>query len=413
MYKIAMSVIASTSLLFASCDTPTNGKPAESAASADTSKLPPVETKEANTNYKPAFEGQTRVAGVKTSTAYEGKMISDKLDHPWGIASLPDGRLLITEKEGTMRIVTNAGQVGEPITGLPKVNSSGQGGLLGLAIDPEFASNRMVYWSFSENTSEGNLTAVAKGSLSADDKRMENVKVIYRATPAYKGNLHYGSRILIDKSGNLIVSTGERSDLETRPQAQDLKSGLGKIVRITKEGQPASGNPFAGRNDARPELYSYGHRNVQGLAFHPETGDIWENEFGPRGGDELNLIQAGKNYGWPTITYGIEYSGDKVGSAITQQNGMEQPVYYWDPVLSPSGMTFYSGDQIPEWKNNLFIGGLNSQHIARLVIENNKVVGEERLLSDEKQRFRDITQGKDGALYAVTDEGRLYRIGKK
>ena len=225
--------------------------------------------------------------------------------------------------------------------------------------------------------------------------------------------MHYGGRILFDKTGNLVISTGERSDKVTRPQAQDLKSALGKIIRITKDGQPASGNPFLNNSSARPELYSYGHRNVQGLAFHPVTGDLWETEFGPRGGDELNRIEAGKNYGWPTITYGIEYGGEKIGDAIQQKEGMEQPVYYWDPVISPSGITFYSSDSIPEWKNNLFIGGLSSTHIARLVIENNKVVGEERLLSEEGERFRDITQGKDGALYAITEGGRLYRISKK
>jgi glucose/arabinose dehydrogenase len=296
---------------------------------------------------------------------------------------------------------------------LPAVNAAGQGGLLGVTTDPQFASNRMVYWVFSENTPEGNLTAVAKGRLSTDERSMENVSVIYRATPAYRGTLHYGGRILVDKSGNLMVSTGERSDLATRPQAQELNSALGKIVRITKEGQPAEGNPFIGQASARPELYSYGHRNVQGLAFHPQTGDLWETEMGPRGGDELNRILPGRNYGWHIITYGIEYSGQKVGEGITQKQGMEQPVYYWDPVLSPSGMSFYSGDDMPEWKNNVFIAGLNSNHIARLVISNNKVTGEERLLSGEGQRFRDITQGKDGALYTVTDGGRLYRIGKK
>lgn len=402
-------------MLFASCGTnSSNGSGAANTDStSDTSAIPPVETKAPNTDYKPAFAGQTRVAGVRTTTPYEAKVISSDLKSPWGIAVLTDGRLLITEKEGTMRIATTNGEVSAPITGLPPVNPAGQGGLLGITIDPEFATNRIVYWTFSENTSNGNLTSVAKGTLSTDERRMENVKVIYRATPAYRGNLHYGSRILVDKTGNLIFSTGERSDLETRPQAQDLKSALGKIIRITKEGQPAPGNPFTGRTDARPELYSYGHRNVQGLAFHPETGDLWENEFGPRGGDELNLIQPGKNYGWPTITYGLEYSGAKIGASLTQKEGMEQPVYYWDPVLSPSGMTFYSGDSIPEWKNNLFIGGLNSNHIARLVIQNNRVVGEERLLAGEGQRFRDVAQGKDGALYAVTDGGRLYRIAKK
>jgi glucose/arabinose dehydrogenase len=271
----------------------------------------------------------------------------------------------------------------------------------------------MIYWTFSNATAEGNLTAVAKGTLSADETRIENAVVIYRATPAYKGNLHYGSRILFDKTGNLVFSTGERSDLETRPQAQSLQSDLGKIIRITTDGKPAPGNPFIDNNAGRPELYSYGHRNVQGLALHPQTGDLWETEMGPRGGDEVNKIEQGKNYGWPIITYGLEYSGKTIGEAITQKAGMEQPVYYWDPVVSPSGITFYNSTSIPEWKNNLFVCGLNSNHIVRLVITNNKVTGEERLLANEGQRFRDVTEGKDGALYAVTDEGRLYRIGKK
>ncbi|RYZ31533.1 MAG: PQQ-dependent sugar dehydrogenase, partial [Sphingobacteriales bacterium] len=308
-------------------------------------------------------------------------------------------------------IVSATGEVTEAITGIPEVNPAGQGGLLGLTLDPAFASNRTVYWVFSEQSSEGNVTAVAKGNLSADEKSIENATVIYRANPVFKSNLHYGGRILFDKTGHLVVSTGERSSRESRVQAQDLNSGLGKIVRITKDGKPAAGNPFA--TGARPELYSYGHRNVQGIAFHPVTGDLWNHEFGPRGGDELNRVVPGKNYGWPVITYGIEYGGDKVGEGITQKTGMEQPVYYWDPVVSPSGMTFYTGNDVSEWKNNLFISCLSGQHVARLVISNNKVVGEERLFSDLGQRFRDIIQGKDGALYTVTDQGRMYRIGKK
>lgn len=377
--------------------------------------LPPVETKTANSpEYNPAFPNQTRVAGIKTSTPYEAKVLAEGLKSPWGIASLPDGRLLVTEKAGNLRIVTQDGKMSEPITGLPEVHHKGQGGLLGITLDPKFKSNRMVYWAFSEPTDEGNLTAVAKGKLSADDSKIEGATVIYRATPYYKGNLHYGGRLLFDKQGNLILSTGERSDLVTRPQAQSLESGLGKVIRITTDGKPAKGNPFAGKESARPELYSYGHRNVQGLAFHPVTGDLWENEFGPRGGDELNRIQAGKNYGWPTITYGIEYSGKKIGDVIQQKEGLEQPRYYWDPSVSPSGMTFYTGNQIPEWKNNLFIGTLSGMHIARLVIDkDNRIIGEERLLEDEKQRFRDVHQGQDGALYAVTDQGKLYRISKK
>ena len=399
--------MAAASLTLPACSQPTSDN---ATASTQTS---PVETKEPNSNYKPAFAGQTRIAGVKSATNYEGKVLTEALKFPWGITSLPDGRLLITEREGTVRIVTPAGQVGDAITGLPKVNPSGQGGLLGIRVDPAFETNRMVYWVFSEPSPEGNVTAVAKGKLSADEKKMEGATVIYRATPAYKGNLHYGGRILIAPDGNLLISTGERSDLVTRPQAQSLNSGLGKVIRITKEGKPAPGNPFAGQAGARPELYSYGHRNVQSLALDPVTGDLWEAEFGPRGGDELNHIQPGKNYGWPTITYGIEYSGKKVGDAIQQKEGLEQPVYYWDPVVSPSGMTFYSSDRIPEWKNNLFIGSLSGMHLLRLIIRNNKVVGEERLLADQYQRFRDVTQGKDGALYAITDQGRLYRIDKK
>lgn len=409
MRHLFLPAMASITILLVACG---NRSINHTGANTDTTGLP-VETRPPNTDYNPAFTGQTRIAGVKTTTPYEGRVITTSLQKPWGIGVLPDGRLLITEKGGTMRMVTTTGQVGGAIAGIPTVNSSGQGGLLGVTVDPDFTSNRMVYWSFSEKLPEGNLTAIAKGKLSADEQRMEGVSVIYRATPAYNNGMHYGGRVLVDKTGNLVISTGERSDKETRPQAQQLTSALGKVIRITKDGQPAPGNPFIGRTDARPEIYSWGHRNVQGLAFHPVTGDLWENEFGPRGGDELNRIEAGKNYGWPTITYGLEYSGQKVGAGITQQSGLEQPVYYWDPVLSPSGMTFYSGSEMAEWKNNLFIAGLNSNHIARLVINNNKVVGEERLLASEGQRFRDVAEGKDGALYAVTDEGRLYRIGKK
>lgn len=409
MYKIFPAFITGIAVLLTACSTNNSNN---AKTEARDSVYAPVETNAANVDYKSAFKGQTRIAGVKTKTPFEGKILSKELKRPWGITSLPDGRLLITEKEGTMRIATTSGTLSGPIGGLPTVNSSGQGGLLGVTIDPAFSENRMVYWTFSEKTPEGNLTAVAKGKLSADEKQIENAVVIYRATPAYNGDLHYGSRIVFDKEGNLFVSTGERSDLVTRPQAQSLNSALGKILKITKDGAPAAGNPFLNKPDARPELYSYGHRNVQGLAIHPVTGDLWEDEFGPRGGDEVNLIQAGKNYGWPTITYGIEYSGKTIGQGITQQSGMEQPIYYWDPVISPSGMTFYSSSIIPEWTNNLFIGSLSGKHILRLVLENNKVVGEERLLANENQRFRAVIEGKDGALYAITDEGRLYRIGK-
>jgi glucose/arabinose dehydrogenase len=403
--------MAGLAIVIASC-----GKKTETTeASADTVSVAssPVETKKANTDYKPAFEGQTRIAGVASSTEFEYTMLDSTLARPWGITALPDGRLLVTEKDGTMRIVSATGGAGSPLNGVPKVNSEGQGGLLGICLDPSFEQNRMVYWAFSESLPSGNVTSVAKGKLSANEKALEGVKVIYRATPGYKGTLHYGGRVIFSKDGHLFVSTGERSDLETRPQAQDLNSGLGKVIRITTDGKPVAGNPFEGKSGARPELYSYGHRNVQGIAFHPVTGDLWETEFGPRGGDELNRVEPGKNYGWPVITYGLEYSGKTIGDSIQQKDGMEQPVYYWDPVISPSGITFYTSDVIPEWKNNLFITCLSGMHICRVVIENNKVVGEERLLANEEQRFRDITQGEDGALYAITDQGRLYKIFKK
>ena len=373
---------------------------------------PPVETQNPNTDYKPAHNGQTRVAGVKTKTSYKVEKIAEKLGLPWAVIPLPDGRLLITEKKGSMQILDANGILVKKITGFPEVNSSGQGGMLDVALDPNFSKNKMIYWSYSEKNGDGNLMAVAKGELNEAESKINNPVTIFRATPALKSNMHYGSRLVFDKDGNLFVSTGERSIPEGRKQAQWLNSGLGKIFKITKDGKPAPGNPFINQKDAMPEIFAYGIRNAQSLDLHPVTGELWEAEFGPRGGDEVNIIRAGKNYGWPTITYGIEYAGGKVGDGIQQKAGMEQPVYYWDPVLSPGGMTFYKGNTIPEWKNNLFIGGLSSMHIARLVIENNKVVGEERLLEDKKERFRDVTY-HNGMLYAVTDGGSLYRISKK
>jgi len=411
MKNLLYYVLLATSVSASSCN---NDGTAASNTKNTQDTLSPVETQKANTAYQPAFKGQTRANGAQTTTAYEGTVLAEGLQSPWGIAVLPDGRLMISEKEGTLRIVNNTGTISEAITLLP-VDTEGQGGVLGIEVDPDFATNRMVYWAFTLPEKNGNQTALAKGRLSDDEKTIENATVIYKANPIYDGKLHYGGRFLFDKDGNILLTIGERSDAETRPQAQDLKSALGKIVKITKDGKPASGNPFEGNKDALPEIYSYGHRNPQGVAFHPQTGDLWATEFGPRGGDELNRIEAGKNYGWPVITYGIEYSGKEIGTPpIQQQEGMEQPVYYWDPVLSPSGITFYTGTAIPEWNNNLFIAGLSSTHIARLIIdENNKVVGEERLLAKEGQRFRDIVQGNDEALYAITDSGKLYKIAVK
>ena len=399
-----------TAAMLSGCNN--GGSDTNSATASDTSALPPVETNKANSDYKPAFEGQTRIKGVKTTTAYKADKIAEGLGRPWAIVPMPDGRLMITEKSGYMEIHSADGALVKKVTGFPKVDDSGQGGMLDVAFDPDFGKNRTMYWSFSEKYGKGNLMAVAKGQLSANESTVQNPTVIFRATPDLKSEAHYGSRIVFDKDGNMFVSTGERSILEGRKQAQLLNSGLGKIFKLTKDGKPAPGNPFINQSNAMPEIYSYGHRNAQGLDLHPETGELWNVEFGPRGGDELNLVKAGKNYGWPIITYGIEYSGSKIGDSIQQKEGMEQPVYYWDPVVSPSGMVFYTGDAIPEWKNNLFIATLSGLHIARLVIENNKVVGEERLLEDKKERFRDVAQ-LNGVLYAVTDGGNMYRITKQ
>ena len=331
MIRSAISAVFCLGFLFVSCQ------------QKESVKNPPlVETEKPNSDYKPAFAGQTRMMGYKTQTPYKVDVINHNLGKPWGIAQLPYGNFLITEKSGYINLISKDGKSVTKITGLPKVDSRGQGGLLDIVIDPEFDKNQTIYWSFSEPYEKGNLTSVGKGVLNGN--KILNSKVIFRATPSYDGRLHYGSRLAFDKTGNLFVSTGERSDLETRPLAQDLKAYLGKIIKIDKEGKPNAGNPFIESNKAQPEIFSYGHRNPQGIAIHPETGELWETEMGPRGGDEINHIQAGKNYGWPTITYGIEYSGEKINNGVTKKDGLEQPVYYWDPVISPSGITFYTGD---------------------------------------------------------------------
>ena len=379
---------------------------------SENGKLANPETSDKNSpEYQSAFAGQTRIEGVKTSTAYQVDVINKDLGKPWGIINLPDGRFLITEKSGFMNIVSADGKTLIKVEGLPKVDDKGQGGLLDVALDTDFASNRMIYFTYSEPVKGGNHSSVAKAKLSADDKKVENVQVIFRATPTYDGDKHYGSRLLFDKDGNLFVSTGERSDLETRPLAQDPMAYLGKILKITKDGKPAAGNPFASDAKFKPEIYAYGIRNPQGMALD-EKGQLWDAEMGPKGGDELNLIQPGKNYGWGDVSYGTEYSGKKINNGATQKEGTEQPVYYWDPSISMSGIDFYTGN-IEEWKNNLMVGCLSGEKIIRLVIKDNKVVGEEWLLADQKERFRDILSGKDGNLYGITDSGKLYRVSKK
>jgi glucose/arabinose dehydrogenase len=378
----------------------------------DTNGLPPVETKAPNSNYKPAFSGQTRIAGVKTTTPYNVEKIAEKLGPPFAIVAMPDGRLMVTIKSGYMEIHDRNGALVKKITGFPAVVFEGQGGLLDVAFDPNFPGNKIMYWCYSEKYPPGSLTAVAKGKLNEAEGRVEDISVIFRATPAIKSSLQFGSRLAFDQDGNLFVSLGEKFIPEARVQAQNLDSYLGKIIKITGDGKPAPGNPFLKTKGTKPEIFSYGHRNPEGLDINPETGELWESEFGPRGGDEINIISPGKNYGWPVITYGIEYSGEKVGDGIQQKAGMQQPVYYWDPVISPSGICFYRGNAIPEWKNNLFISALSGQHLDRLVIKNNKVVGEERLLVDKDSRIRDVTYFNN-LLYAITDDGDIYRISKK
>jgi glucose/arabinose dehydrogenase len=370
-----------------------------------------VEKETPNTNYKPAFEGQTRIKAVTTKTPFQYNVIAEGLGKPWGIINFPDGRFLITEKTGFMNIVSVDGKAISPISGFPKVDSRGQGGMLDVILDPKFSENRLIYFSFSEPFENGNLTSVAKAKLSSDEKSVSEVKVIFRAEPSYNGRLHYGSRLAFDKDGNLFVSTGERSDKETRALAQKTDNYLGKILKITTDGKAAEGNPFVGKSGFKPEIYAYGLRNPQGMVFD-DKGQLWELEMGPKGGDEINLIQAGKNYGWGDVTYGIEYIGTKVGKGISQKAGTEQPVYYWDPSVSPSGIDFYKGN-IDEWKGNLIIGCLGGEHIIRIVLENNKVMGEERLLESVKERFRDVLSASDGNLYAITDSGKLYKIFKK
>jgi len=373
---------------------------------------PPVEVNRANTELSPAFEGQTRVSGIKTTEAYTVTLLTESLTSPWGIDVLPSGDFVITEKNGSIRIVNIDGSISNRIDLMTELNTDGQGGLLDVLVSLDFETSRILYFTLSERTNNGSLTAVGKAYLSLDNTTLNDFEIIYRAIPYFNGDGHFGSRIVFDKDGNIFVSTGDRQNTERRMNAQTIDNGIGKILHITTKGLPVETNPYINETNAHKEIFSLGHRNVQGLAVHPISGDLWANEMGPQGGDELNLIEAGKNYGWPIISYGEEYSGEPIGDGISQKEGLEQPLYYWDPVIAPAGMIFYDSDVIREWKNNLFISGLKSQYITRLLIKDNKVIGEERLLENEGQRFRDIAVGLDGALYTITDSGRLYRIGK-
>ena len=394
-----------------------SGRSAEAQAGAGEARdgCTPLETREPNaTGQRPAFEGQTRTCGVTSNVAFDVTVVAKGLEHPWAVEPLPDGSLLVTEKPGRMRVVSAKGEIGRPIAGVPAVDADGQGGLLDVALSPTFEQDRTVYWSFSEPRQNGNATSVARGVLSGDRSRLEQVKVIYQAMPTYDGDKHFGSRLLFGPDGKLYVTLGERSDKPMRPQAQQLGSDMGKILRLNPDGSVPDDNPFVGRQGARPGIWSLGHRNVQAAAFDAD-GQLWGIEHGTSGGDELNHVEKGKNYGWPVQAYGEEYSGTPIPGAVTDREGMEQPAYYWDPVIAPSGAEWYSGEAFPAWRGNLFVGALRDRALVRLVVEGDRVVGEERLLTERGQRVRDVRQGADGALYVVTDErsGELLRISPR
>ncbi|MDF1502492.1 PQQ-dependent sugar dehydrogenase [Roseisolibacter sp. H3M3-2] len=377
----------------------------------------PLETRAPNAaDQKPAFPEQTRACGVTSNVAYDVSVVATGLSRLWSVEPLPDGALLVSEKAGRLRVVSPQGQVGQPLQGVPAVDARGQGGLLDVALSPQFATDRVVYWSFTEPRQGGNGTSVARGVLSADRTKLDDVKVILQAMPTYNGTMHYGSRLAFGPDGMLYVTLGERSVTEIRPQAQDLNSHMGKILRVRPDGTVPPDNPFVGRDGARPEIWSSGHRNVQAAAFDAQ-GRLWDIEHGTRGGDELNLVQKGKNYGWPVAAYGIEYAGRPIANSNgqTQREGTEQPVYYWDPVIAPSGAQFYTGSAFPAWRNSLFVGALKEQRLVRLQLQNDRVTGEEHLLADRKQRIRDVRQGFDGNLYLVTDAeaGEIWKIAPR
>jgi glucose/arabinose dehydrogenase len=374
---------------------------------------PPLETRERNgVDYQPAFENQTRAPGIRDSVALDVQEVATGLNLPWAVELLPDGRFLVTERPGALRIVSADGTVSAPVAGLPQLYTQGQGGLLDVALDPDFAGNRTIYFSYSEPREGGNGTALARAVLeeSGGQASLSGLTVIFRQMPTFDSPLHFGSRIVFAPDGKLFLTLGERSMPESRVHAQDLGSHFGKIVRINRDGSVPADNPFVGRGDAKPEIWSYGHRNVQAATWDAATGRLWEIEHGPRGGDELNLVEPGKNYGWPVITYGIEYQGPKIGEGLTQMEGMEQPVYYWDPVIAPSGMIVYRGDLFPGWNGSILVGGLGSTKLVRLHMNGTRVAGEEWLLADRGARIRDVQQGPGGEIYVLTEEGSNSRL---
>ena len=370
---------------------------------------------------KPAFAGQTDAPEKKLGVAFDIVTLSESLRNPWGMTFLPNGKMLVTEKIGFLRVVNADGTLTpQSVGGLPAVDNRGQGGLLDVTLDPNYATNNLIYWSYSEPRENGsNNTAVARGKLvEGPPARVENVQVIYHQGPSLTSTAHFGSRLNFLKDGTLLITHGERSITEGRMQAQRMDGLLGKVARINADGSIPKDNPFVGRANTREEIFSIGHRNIQSAAIHPTTGELWEVEHGTRGGDEINIVRKGKDYGWPTVAYGIEYAGPPITGNITQKEGTEQPLYYWDPVIGPSGMAFYTGDLFPAWKGSLFIGGHQTNDLVRLSLDGEKVTGEERLLTDRtpRLRLRDVRQGPDGALYLLTDEpltGKLLKLVPK
>lgn len=356
----------------------------------------------------PAFPGQTRAPESRSNVTLSVQTIADGIDHPWGSALLPDGALLVTSRSGKLWLVV-PGQNKAEVTGVPQVDARGQGGLLDISLGPDFADSRTIYFSFSESRGDGeNGTSLASAVLSVDRTKLENVKVIFQQQPAWRSTGHFGSNIEWDSAGNLFLTLGDRQQAEPRRLAQDTSTHIGKVVRLKPDGSPAEGNPFIGQANAKPEIWSYGHRNIQGAAIHPDTGELWTIEHGPRGGDEINIPQPGKNYGWPTICYCIDYPGGPIGEGITAKEGLEQPAYYWDPVIAPGDMIFYSGNLFP-WKGDILAASLSGS-MVRLELDDDKVVGEERLLKDQG-RIRDILEAADGSLYVLVDDaGKVLHV---
>ena len=372
------------------------------------------------TGQTPAVPGQTRAPEAKTNVAFDVVTVAEGLDHPWGLVFLPAGKMLVTERAGRLRVVAADGTLSPAVTGLPAVDARGQGGLLDVLLDRQFARNQMIYWSYAEPAENGaNNTAVARGKfVDGAAPSVTDVQVIYHQAPSLNSTLHYGGRLVWARDGSLFVTQGERSITPGRMQAQQMDSLLGKIVRLNPDGTIPKDNPFVGKEGVRPEIWSFGHRNVQAATLYPTTSELWEVEHGTRGGDEINIARKGRDYGWPTIAYGIEYQGGPITGGITAKEGMEQPLYYWDPVIAPSGMIFYTGNLFPAWKGSLFIGGMASTNLVRLTVQGDKVVGEERLLKDlqpKAERIRNVRQGPDGAIYLLTDSptGRILKLAPK